>query len=1266
MESGSPVTLTAADLPVRFGRYTLESILGEGGMAKVFRAQLEGPAGFRKTVALKVIKSQMSETMEKQQRELFLREARLGGLLRHPNLVDVYELGHVDDTWFLSMEWIDGLTLFEAGRLGAMQPSVLVPLARKLCGGLEDAHTLKVKGQRVGLVHRDLKPSNVLLGWKGSVKIADFGLAHMAVRVWEEDYMCMSGGSPGYMSPEQWSNGPVDHRSDLFALGCLLYELATGKYLFELGSHAMVKQATLDVDRRLESSDELQAVDDRVEGLGPVVGRCLRVNPGERYRSAAELNATLHELEKKLPRTPSLAEWMRRLSGQKAPVFEQTQPTLVIDSFESLPEVDDAATSSNTLPKNYTNILPESNTFVGRENELAQLGQLVQTGHRLVTVLGPPGTGKTRLAQRFTRQWLQAGHCESAWFCDITEARTEKQVLHAMARVLKIPLTGKKTDEALLADRLGHVIASRGVTVLLIDNAEQVAESVSRWVRLWWERAPLANFVITSRVPLRLEQEQQLILDPLPLPKRQGVLSESRHNASIELFVTRARMLNPDFKLNASNAENIVAIVCELDGLPLAIELAAARTRMWPPHVLRARLSDRFRLLSRPVVTGSRRQATLRGALDWSWDLLQPWEQAVLAQCSVFRGGFDWEAAEAVIDLVAWPEESPWAVDVLATLMEHSLVMVKLGPAGESRLSMLVSVRAYAAEKLGGMGQQAVLAAKRRHARHYATFGSIEHLESLDRHGGVQRWGQLHNELENLVAAAHQSIESEWIDEATGACFAAQKVWHIAGPFEPALQLYNQLLGLNVPRSTQARLLQAKGLLLRQMGDPQLALVQFMQALVIAQEVADRPLQGLIICQLGILRMGQGQTKEGLEHYKQALHIARELGNRRLEGLVRSNQSLLYLEQGRMEEALKHFTQALAIHREIGDRRFEGIVLGNLSGFYTAQDRLVEAQAHYKQALAIHREVGNRQSEGIVLGYLAILCTKQGRLKEAHRRYNQALAIHREVGHRRSEGVMLGFIAVLFAKQGQLGNAHVHYTQALTIHRQVGNRRSEGVVLGNLGELHLEQGEPDHAMELYVQALAIHREVGNRRSEGLVLGNIAKVHQQQGRLSVGHAHYKQALAIHRELGDRRFEGLVLGDVGDLLLKEGELSAAETHFIEAIAIVDKQFPLASGVFRGSLALVRAQQGSFKEALELLARGEKQLRSVHTMELVRLLCKRSRVLLLATEPDAARTTLNEAESIAKTLSLAPAAPLLCEIAALRDQVSPTSLPSLNLNT
>ena len=265
---------------------------------------------------------------------------------------------------------------------------------------------------------------------------------------------------------------------------------------------------------------------------------------------------------------------------------------------------------------------------------------------------------------------------------------------------------------------------------------------------------------------------------------------------------------------------------------------------MWPPKTLRARLSDRFKLLSRPASSGPRRQATLQGALDWSWELLQPWEQSALAQCSVFRGGFGWEAAEAVVDLVNWPE-APWVVDVVARLVEQSLVMVGEGPGGESRLSLLVSVGAYAADKLVEMGEAEVLAAERRHARHYAAFGTVEYLESLGLHGGIQRRVQLHSEVTNLVVAANRGIRSDWIDEARQVCLAALKVWQSTGPFALGVQLAERVYALAAAPTTWCRFLGEWGVLFQQMGKLNEARERFNQALAIACEEGNSRLLSL-------------------------------------------------------------------------------------------------------------------------------------------------------------------------------------------------------------------------------------------------------------------------------------------------------------------------------------------------------------------------------------------------------------------------------------
>jgi eukaryotic-like serine/threonine-protein kinase len=270
-------------------------------MAKVFRATLQGPAGFTKAVALKVIKGGVHDQMGELQQALFLREARLGGLLRHPNLVDVYELGEVETEWFLSMEWVDGLTLADAiAQRGAPPAPVLISVARGLCAGLHSAHTLTVQGQRVGLVHRDIKPSNVLLGWNGAVKIADFGLAHVGIHMAHGRNVHSSGGSPGYMSPEQWAAELVDARSDLFSLGCVLYELALGESLFELGDAARLRRAVREVELRFTDSGALAALDACCVGLGEVIRRCLRVDPAERYAQVSEVDGVVMSLDEDL------------------------------------------------------------------------------------------------------------------------------------------------------------------------------------------------------------------------------------------------------------------------------------------------------------------------------------------------------------------------------------------------------------------------------------------------------------------------------------------------------------------------------------------------------------------------------------------------------------------------------------------------------------------------------------------------------------------------------------------------------------------------------------------------------------------------------------------------------------------------------------------------------------------------------------------------------------------------------------------------------
>ena len=286
-----------------------------------------------------------------------------------------------------------------------------------------------------------------------------------------------------------------------------------------------------------------------------------------------------------------------------------------------------------------TNLPVRLDSFFGREPEIEDLEKRVAEGQRLITLLGAGGTGKTRLSQRFGGKML-AQFPGGVWFADLTEARSLSGILSAMGTALDVPLT-QKDPEAQLA----NAIMGRGRVLIILDNFEQVVEHGTETVGRWLQRAPEAVFLVSSRILLRIEGEEALYLDPLPVAE------------AVNLFYDRGRSVQPSFERSDDN-EPIVTEICErLDCMSLAIELAAARVRMLAPDQIRQRLSQRFKLLRGQRRDLSDRQATLRGAIDWSWDLLKPYERSALAQLAIFHGGCTLEAAEAVINLDDFEDE---------------------------------------------------------------------------------------------------------------------------------------------------------------------------------------------------------------------------------------------------------------------------------------------------------------------------------------------------------------------------------------------------------------------------------------------------------------------------------------------------------------------------------------------------------------------------------------------------------------------------------
>ena len=429
------------------------------------------------------------------------------------------------------------------------------------------------------------------------------------------------------------------------------------------------------------------------------------------------------------------------------------------------------------------NLPAERDSFVGRAQELRDLAARLDAGQRLITVLGPGGTGKTRFVCRYGRAWL-GDWPGGVYFCDLSEARSLDGIFFAVASALDVPL-GR--DDAVV--QLGHAIAGRGRCLVILDNFEQVVEHAAATVGRWLDRAPDAALVVTSRERLHVRGEEIIAVEPLPL----------EHDA-IELFASRARAQRPGFVVSDGNRDAIVEAVRLLDGLPLAIELAAARMRILSPAQLVERLRDRFALLAGARGAASR-QATMRAAIDWSWDLLTVWEQAALAQCAVFEGGFTLEAAEAILDLSRF-REAPPVDDVVQALVDKSLLRTWLPhdiaryDIDEPHFGMYLTIHEYASAKLeeGGPGERKT--EEQRHGKYYAHFGTTDTTAALAGPGGPRLQRALALDLDNLVSACRRAVVRGDVGVALATCRAAWNVLELKGPFPLGVELTGQVLGI--------------------------------------------------------------------------------------------------------------------------------------------------------------------------------------------------------------------------------------------------------------------------------------------------------------------------------------------------------------------------------------------------------------------------------------------------------------------------------------
>jgi predicted ATPase/DNA-binding CsgD family transcriptional regulator len=576
---------------------------------------------------------------------------------------------------------------------------------------------------------------------------------------------------------------------------------------------------------------------------------------------------------------------------------------------------------------------------------------LTQEGVRLLTLTGPGGTGKTRLAQAYASD--EDGHPgRSVHFVDLAVVDDPAHVPASIAEALRVQESGSEPLAAVLRDAI-----ARGVVLLVLDNFERVMGAAA-FVAELLAAAPALACLVTSREPLHVRAERVFPVGPLPLPNAQASdLAAIASTPSVALFEDRGRARQPDFALTLENAGVIADICRRLDGLPLAIELAAAQTSVLPPHVILARLEAH-----EPFVLGGARDSparhrSLSAAVGWSYDLLDAAEQLVFRACGVFSGTFGMAAVAALV--ANTPQQPRDVLGTLARLADKSLIQVASAAADEPRFRLLETIRAFAVDALADSGE--LVEARRRHALYFA-----EYAERAERRlvgpGMATALDQLEREYDNFRAALYWSLDDHG-ELTVGLRLAGTlyRFWMLRGRLGEARQWLERALprSVGVPVEVRAKALNAAGVLAGLQGDTAAAEAFFRESFRLWEAVGDLNRMAAAIGNIGLVAQDRQDTQQAMTCFREAERLYTAGGDRRGVAVSIGSRAHLARHEGHTREAVELLEQALAVFREVGDPRGTANSLANLGHALVALGQPRRSADYFREALELRRSLGN-------------------------------------------------------------------------------------------------------------------------------------------------------------------------------------------------------------------------------------------------------------------------------------------------------------------
>lgn len=1021
-------------------RFRIEAVLGRGGMGVVLRAR---HGDLDDVVAIKLLDDRLASDARALRR--FVREGQIVRRFHHPAVVGIHDLVCGDSgPVYLVLEYVEGRTLGSLLReKGQFSPRAAVDIVRPIADALDAAHSH-------GIVHRDLKPENIMVRDEDAVprsKLLDLGIAivHATDEHGADTRLTRQGqwiGTPLYMAPEQWNSSDpgaaIDGRADVYALGVVVHQLVSGATPFCGDIGAL---------RTLHLGGQPRRLDASVAGVprafASAVATAMAKDRRERFASAGEFVAQLER---------SLATGF-----QDDAVDDAVEATLTgmggvfSDSPESCArtsEGDAAQTGESDRPPG--NLPAQVTSFIAPAGAVDSIASAFERS-RCVTLTGPGGIGKTRLSLEATTR-LEGVFPDGTWFVELASIADPAHVVRAVADALGARERPGEPLSASIHDRIGDARL-----VIVLDNCEHVVDAAATVARDLLRACLRASVLATSREALAIPGELVVVVAPLSVPSDDAATAELGRSPAVQLFLDRAKSAAPAFAPSDGDLGVVAAICRRLDGLPLAIELAAARVRAFGLQEVLARLDDRFRLLAASDRARDPRQRTLHAAIDWSYRLLSEGERALLQRLAAFASGAVLGAIERVAsdDGVAPVVEWGDVADLVESLVAKSFVSADL-ERNPVRYRMFESIREFALDELETSGDRAAveariddLVADLARAFRAADATAEEQLEE------ARISAELDTVRQSLARMARRDDGGALLAETAGALGA---FFESRGLFSEGAAWLDAAVAAGNAQPERGLALYWSGKLSINRGDYDAADRRLSEALALGRAKDDRPAIARSLRSMAHLAMRRNEEDRAIELAAEAERYYRELGDEEGEASSIRLSATVAMNRHDYSTALPLFERADAIHRRGGHQRSLAINCYAMALVLSGLGEHDAAERRAKEAVAIAERLDDPQTLAYAMSFSGRVAYRRGDAAQSAHFLGRTLAMARSIGDDAACVYAVEGIAEAIALAGRPDVA-VALSAAAERHRQATDRAMATLEL----ESHTQRLEPARA-----------------------------------------------------------------------------------------------------------------------------------------------------------------------------------------------------------